>query len=117
MKPDEVFERLWHAERSTPADLRRAGLTVAVHNDYRQNGRSCTFWLFTVEHEGRTIALVGEALTDEEALDKIRAQWAKLTDRLHHAPLCPANHYHGARAPTGGCSCGAAAMAAGEPKS
>lgn len=28
-------------------DLRRSGWTVAVHNDYRKNGKLYTFWLFT----------------------------------------------------------------------
>lgn len=32
---------------------------------------------------------------------------AERTDKLHHAPMCPANHYHGQRAPTGRCTCGA----------
>lgn len=30
-------------------------------------------------------------------------------DDYHHAPLCPANHWHKARMPTGPCSCGAEA--------
>ena len=29
-------------------------------------------------------------------------------DKLHHAPMCPANHYHRQRQPSGWCSCGAA---------
>jgi hypothetical protein len=29
-------------------------------------------------------------------------------DDLHHAPMCPANHYHKQRMPTGPCNCGAA---------
>lgn len=32
-------------------------------------------------------------------------------DDLHHAPACPANHYHKCRVPTGPCNCGARAMA------
>lgn len=28
-------------------------------------------------------------------------------DDLHHAPCCPANHFHHARMPEGRCSCGA----------
>ncbi len=32
---------------------------------------------------------------------------AQRNDKLHHAPLCPANHYHGRRPPTGRCNCGA----------
>lgn len=26
-------------------------------------------------------------------------------DALHHAPLCPANHFHQRRLPTGPCTC------------
>ncbi|MDD2775553.1 MAG: hypothetical protein PHU06_06330 [Gallionella sp.] len=29
-------------------------------------------------------------------------------DNFHHAPMCPANHFHQQRIPTGECSCGAA---------
>lgn len=31
-------------------------------------------------------------------------------DELHHAPACPANHYHHMRLPIGGCTCGAQRM-------
>lgn len=110
MKPDELLDRYWHAQRSSADDLREAGLTVAVHNDYRQDDVPHTFWLMTIYHGGRTIALKGEAVSDEKALDKIRAQWAGLSDKHHHAPMCPANHYCGTCAPTGPCSCGAVAM-------
>lgn len=103
----DLAERLWKAQRSSCDDLRAMGLRVAVHNDYSQNGPRYTFWLFTAEHEGRTIALKGEGPTDEDALDAVRAEWAKLTDKAHHAPMCPANHYHGKRAPTYRCTCGA----------
>lgn len=107
MKTDELLEKYWHAIRSTATDLREAGLTVAVHNDYRQDGEPRTFWLMTAVHKGQMIALKGEGKSDEEALDLIRGQWANLTDDHHHAPMCPANHYHGQRAPVGRCSCGA----------
>jgi len=66
-----------------------------------------TAYLMTVNRNDQTIALKGSGLTDEEALDMIRRQWARLSDHLHHAPACPANHYEGARAPTGPCNCGA----------
>lgn len=33
-------------------------------------------------------------------------------DNLHHAPACPANHFHQMRLPTGRCSCGATKSAA-----
>lgn len=104
----------WTASRSTPDDLREAGLMVAVHNDYTLNGERHTFWLMTYAvpspefRSGReTIAFRGEGKTDQEALDRIRAQWALYSDKLHHAPMCPANHYHGQRAPTYRCTCGA----------
>lgn len=51
--------------------LRSAGWTVAVHNDYRLNGQSMTFWLFA-HHAG--VWCKGEGRTDEEALEKAAAQ-------------------------------------------
>jgi hypothetical protein len=48
------------------ARLRSAGWTVAVHNDYRLNGKPFTFWLFTHEKSGRFAK--GEGATDDEAL-------------------------------------------------
>ena len=97
--------------RSSADDLRAKGLSVAVHNDYFQDGKRYTFWLMTFQKYDMTVALKGEGETDGEALDKIRARYAELTDHLHHAPMCPANHYHGQRAPSGPCSCGAAMWA------
>ncbi len=47
--------------------LRSAGWMVAVHNDFRLNGKSYTFWLFT-HSNGRW--LKGEASTDIEALNE-----------------------------------------------
>lgn len=62
---------------STPDDLRRTLLTVAVHNDYRQNGENFTFWLMTWSPKaGPAIAFRGEGRTDAEALDLIREQVA-----------------------------------------
>lgn len=52
------------------ADLRRAGWSVAVHNDYRLNGEAHTFWLMT-HPNGRWIK--GEGRTDAEALDALSA--------------------------------------------
>lgn len=49
-------------------DIREAGWAVAVHNDYRQNGRDHTFWLFT--RGDRNVK--GEGFTDAEALNQIR---------------------------------------------
>jgi hypothetical protein len=106
----EQHEAFYKALRSSPDDLRKEGWTVAVHNDYRLDGKANTFWLLTKKIGELTVALKGEGATDWEALDSIRAQNARLTDDHHHAPLCPANHYHGARAPTGQCSCGAVAQ-------
>jgi hypothetical protein len=47
------------------ADMRRAGWSVAVHNDYRINGERMTFWLFTRGHQ----AVKGEGATDALAID------------------------------------------------
>jgi hypothetical protein len=51
-------------------DIRALGWSVAVHNDYRQNGKSFTFWLVT-HPDGRWHK--GEGQTDSAALDQIRA--------------------------------------------
>ena len=109
MRLCEHGDGVWQAVRGSPDDLRARGLTVAIHNDYRLNGESMTFWImvFKTRHMEAAIAFKGEGTTDQEALDQIRAEFANLTDDWHHAPLCPANHYHGKRAPTGPCSCGA----------
>lgn len=50
--------------------LRALGWSVAVHNDYKTNGTSMTFWLFT-HPTGRFIK--GEGYTDEDALDECLA--------------------------------------------
>lgn len=55
-----------------PDDLRAEGWRVAVHNDYRQHGEWCTFWIMT----RRGVAVRGEGPTDREALDRIREQIA-----------------------------------------
>lgn len=52
----------------SPDDIRAAGWMVAVHNDYRQDGKRYTFWLFTKGER----AVQGEGETDEEALNSIR---------------------------------------------
>jgi len=105
------IERASMAIRGSADDLREKGFAVAVHNDYRHDGHKWTFWLMTIKVGDRVHAYRGEAKTDAEALDFIRAEYARDTDALHHAPACPANHYHGKRAPTGRCTCGAAAIA------
>lgn len=50
------------------ARLREYGWSVAVHNDYRLDGKPMTFWLFT--HPGGRWAK-GEGATDAEALDAV----------------------------------------------
>ena len=48
------------------SELRDAGWTVTVHNDYRISGQSMTFWLF--DHvDGRQMK--GEGKTDAEAIE------------------------------------------------
>lgn len=108
-KIEELQKAWWDALRSTPYDLRKAGLKVAVHNDYTLDGKSFTFWLMTFhdKDKGITVSFKGEGSTDQEALDNIRRAWANYSDQRHHAPMCPANHYHGQRAPVGPCNCGA----------
>ena len=58
--------------------LREDGWTVAVHNDYRQNGKAKTFWLMV---KGET-ALKGEGDTDDEALGQIARRVALLAPEL-----------------------------------
>ncbi|WP_418122296.1 hypothetical protein [Variovorax sp. 160MFSha2.1] len=55
-----------------PDDLRAAGWSIAVHNDYRMNGEAHTFWLLTKGDR----AVKGEGRTDAEALTQIRAALA-----------------------------------------
>lgn len=52
------------------AKLRAAGWMVAVHNDYRQDGKLMTFWLFVRE----SVAVKGEGYTDAEALARVQEQ-------------------------------------------
>ncbi len=70
-------------DRSSPDDLRAAGWSVGIHNDYRLKGVPHTFWLLT-HPTGRF--LKGEGRTDAEALDQIRkdlahAPWGKTGDK------------------------------------
>jgi hypothetical protein len=51
--------------------MRSEGWTVAVHNDYRQNGQPMTFWLFTNETHGTFVK--GEGPTDLAAVTDARA--------------------------------------------
>lgn len=62
--------------------LRGLGYSVAVHNDYRQNGGNYTFWLLT-HPDGHYVK--GEGATDETALQECYAQHqarSTLTDEM-----------------------------------
>lgn len=56
-------------EQPTADTLRQLGWAVAVHNDYRLDGKPHTFWLFT---RGERCAK-GEGATDAEALAQVAA--------------------------------------------
>ncbi len=56
--------------RSLPNDIRQAGWSVAVHNDYRIGEKSYTFWLFTKDDR----CVKGEGRSDAEALDAVRSK-------------------------------------------
>lgn len=56
--------------RSNADDIRTLGWSVAVHNDYRVNGKPFTFWLFTKGDR----CVKGEGPTDAIALDIVRTQ-------------------------------------------
>jgi hypothetical protein len=55
-------------QESLPDDIRARGYSVAVHNDYRQDGVLHTFWLVTFESR----CIKGEGRSDAEALEQIR---------------------------------------------
>lgn len=74
---DRLEAKLAKAMEALPDDLRAAGWTVAVHNDYRQNGEAHTFWLFT----RGTRAVKGEGRTDAEALNNARRTLSELEDK------------------------------------
>lgn len=54
-------------------DIRAAGWSVAIHNDYRLGGIAYTFWLFTKGN----LAVKGEGLTDVEALKQVSVEIAR----------------------------------------
>ncbi len=119
----EQIETYNEAIRSSANDLRAKGLRIEAHAETRlSSGEEGIVWTFSFRVDGtdspswagRTV-IRAEGKTDAEALDIVRAEYAQMTDDLHHAPMCPANHYHGKRAPTGPCSCGAARLNKGEP--
>lgn len=70
---------------SVPDDLRSAGWAVAVHNDYRLNGVSMTFWLFTKGER----AVKGEGKTDAEALNEVRNRLGLPIPGVIAEPECP----------------------------
>lgn len=103
---EQVAVKLWTATRSHPGDLLALGLQVVAHNTYQKDGATWYFWCLTVGHgKPVTLAFVGEGESNQAALDMIRAKVAEVIDNRHHAPMCPANHYHGMKAPTYQCTC------------
>jgi hypothetical protein len=64
-----VIDIILRSSADSADDLRSAGWMVAVHNDYRLNGKPHTFWLFTKGDR----AIKGEGDTDQKALDQCRA--------------------------------------------
>lgn len=109
---DSFVDRAWDAMRGSANDLRAMGMTVIYHGDHvNEQGSRRTLWVVTCAgSDGCSFCYTQEGKTDAEALDKIRAKHAYRTDKLHHAPMCPANNYCGERAPTGPCTCGAEEM-------
>lgn len=66
--------------------IREQGWTVAVHNDYQQDGAHHTFWLFTKGNR----CVKGEGRTDQEALDEVRR---RLTDQRPVVVLCGSTRF------------------------
>lgn len=63
---DWLDSLLWKAKAvDYLAKMRTAGWSVAVHNDYKLEGKSFTFWLFTKGNQ----CIKGEAETDLDALE------------------------------------------------
>ena len=71
-----MMKRRAMRKRSSPDDIRAAGWTVAIHNDYQQDCLPHTFWLFTMKANmfpgGDGWYVMGEGRTDAEALDVVR---------------------------------------------
>lgn len=78
-------KRIWPVdEEALLTKIRSAGWSVAIHNDYRQNGNQHTFWLFT-NVNGRWVK--GEGRTDREALECVaRELAAKESSEQHRTP-------------------------------
>ncbi len=60
------------------AEMREQGWSVAVHNDYRQDGQSMTFWLLTHPRAGNAR---GEGRSDAEALEQAHARAEEALER------------------------------------
>lgn len=67
---ERLLEKVKKLEPASPDDIRAQGWVVAIHNDYRLNDQSYTFWLFTKDGK----AIKGEGFTDADALGQVRAQ-------------------------------------------
>jgi hypothetical protein len=63
-------------------ELRDDGWAVAAHNDYRLDGQSYTFWLFTRGNQ----CVRGEGLTDTAALIRVQNAIAELGTTLAGPP-------------------------------
>lgn len=81
--------RIAQLEAELPNDIRENGWAVAVHNDYRLDGETYTFWLFT--KGGR--AVKGEGRTDAEALNQIRVALGSLSPATAPAHCTECSHY------------------------
>jgi hypothetical protein len=77
------------------AELRSAGWMVAVHNDYHQDGKLRTFWLFTKGDR----AIKGEADTDAEAIALVAEQVADSCARPEPAQCGSTSSSRGAEFP------------------
>ena len=67
--------------------LRWAGWRVAVHNDYRLDGKDHTFWLFTKGY----LAAKGEGLTDAEALQEVEREVERIAEDRRALKGAPRN--------------------------
>lgn len=98
---------------STTLTAARAGLPEDIDHDpcYRRQRELARYIIGTALN-----ALLGRTIFDDtmepvevgRQLKKLAIeQGLVMFDDLHHAPSCPANHWHHQRLPTGGCTCGA----------
>jgi len=68
-----------------PADIRALGWMVALHNDYRHDGKHHTSWLFTKA----TVCVKGVGATDAQALNEVRRQIGLLHPQEDPCPMPP----------------------------